>query len=87
LTWRARTDTRLTLSIAAIAGQRDVDYTFGSSTLTPGHVLVDLSGSHVLNDTVTAFARVRNLLDKEYEVADGFRGTGLNVQVGLKARF
>ena len=38
-------------------------------------------------ETLTAFARALNLLDKEYEVADGFRGTGLNVLAGLKARF
>lgn len=87
LTWRARADTRLTLGIAAVGAQRDVDYITGGSTTTPGHVLVNLSGSHDFSDTVTAFARVRNLLDKEYEVADGFRGTGLNVLVGLKATF
>jgi len=87
VTWRPRDDTRLTLGIAAVAAQRDVDFQTGGDALTPGHVLVNLAGSYDVNETVTAFARARNLFDKDYEVADGFRGTGLNVLVGLSARF
>jgi len=87
LTWRARPDTRLTLGVSTISAQRDVDYQLGTATNAPGYVLVNLSGAHDVNETVTLFARARNLLDRDYEVADGFRGTGLNVLVGFKARF
>jgi len=87
VTWRARPDTRLTLGISAISAQRDVDFQSGGDARTPGYVLVNLAGSYDVTPTLTAFARARNLFDTDYEVADGFRGTGLNVLAGLSARF
>ncbi|MDX9709995.1 MAG: TonB-dependent receptor [Trichloromonas sp.] len=53
----------------------------------PSYSLVDLRLSYDLNPTVTLFARVNNLLDKDYEEVSGYETPDAAVYAGLRATF
>lgn len=78
---------RLSFSMAYIGSQKDVDYSTGGRVRKGGYPLFNVKGSYRLNKRYEAFARVENLLDREYEVADGFAGSGLRGFIGVRAKF
>ena len=53
----------------------------------PSYSLVDLRLSYDLNPTVTLFARVNNLLDKDYEEVGGYETPDAAVYAGIRATF
>jgi vitamin B12 transporter len=50
-----------------------------------GYTIVNLAGSYALNRAFTAFARVENLFDREYEDPAGFQRPGFGAFAGLQA--
>ena len=54
----------------------------------PGpYTLVNIAGSHRLTDNVKLTARVNNLLDAEYEPANGFMAPGIEALAGVEVTF
>ncbi|MGP1395094.1 MAG: TonB-dependent receptor domain-containing protein [Inquilinaceae bacterium] len=49
------------------------------------YTLVNLAGRYQLTGTVELFATITNLLDRDYEDPDTFRGRGFNGLVGVRA--
>jgi vitamin B12 transporter len=78
---------RFTVGVARVGRQRDVDFSTGGVAYTPGYTLFNLAADYELNDRVTLTAAADNLLDRDYEVADGLAGRGLFVMFGARARF
>ncbi len=52
-----------------------------------GYALVNLAGSYALNRALTAFARIENLFNREYEDPFGFQRPGFGAFAGLQAVF
>jgi vitamin B12 transporter len=78
---------RLGFTASYIGSQKDVSFTTGARVSKGGYPLYNVSGSYRLNDRYEAFARVENLLDREFEVADGFQGSGLRGFIGVRVKF
>jgi vitamin B12 transporter len=51
------------------------------------YALVNLAGSYDLGNGVTFFARVENLLDRDYEDPNGFLRPGFGAFAGVKVAF
>jgi vitamin B12 transporter len=51
------------------------------------YTLVGMGLSHALTDSTTAYIRVENLFDEDYETAGGFNTAGRSAFVGLRASF
>lgn len=63
-----------------------VDYSgFPTKQVTlGGYTLVNLYGSYRLDSSWSLFARINNLFDKQYVLADGYATPGLNAFVGIR---
>jgi vitamin B12 transporter len=85
--YRPTAAAQASLGMSYVGPQQDVDFVTGGATYKGGYTLFNLAGSYQLSDRFEVFSRVVNLLDRRYEVADGFRGPGLEAFVGAKARF
>jgi vitamin B12 transporter len=61
----------------------------GSQTglIANGYMLVNLAGSYDIGHGVTAFARVNNLLDRQYQDPLGFQRPGLGIFAGVRVAF
>jgi vitamin B12 transporter len=65
------------------AGER-TDVGFPDPVELDGYVLVDLTAGLRITDRLSLRARVENLLDEDYELADGFNTPELGVYVALR---
>lgn len=50
----------------------------------PGYTVVNLAANYVVNQNVTAFARIDNLFDKRYQNPNGYLQTGFGIYGGLR---
>ncbi|MBM3518535.1 MAG: TonB-dependent receptor [Alphaproteobacteria bacterium] len=87
LRWQPTPAAALALGLHYIGAHADVSFDTGGRVRKGGYTVVDLAGSYALTDDVRVTGRLENLLDRDYEVADGFRGFGRAVLVGLDTRF
>ncbi len=60
--------------------------TFGSSTVG-GYGLVNLAAGYQLSEDFELRLRIGNLLDKEYQIVDGFNTQDRNAQLTLNYSF
>jgi len=77
------------VNLGAIVNGRQLDNEFIFSTLTDrvtldGFVLVNLAASWAASEHLTAYARVDNLLDEQYEELFSFRSPGRTGYVGVR---
>ena len=68
-----------------------VDYTYVSKVYDsanvgnlPSYILVDLSGSYVINKHLKIFGRIENMFNQYYEIAGGYGTPGASVFTGVK---
>jgi vitamin B12 transporter len=87
VTWHPLAAARVTLAMESLGPQKDVDFFTGGDRIRGGYTLFHLNGSYELNERYGLYGRVRNLLDRDYEAADGFAGPGLAAIVGVRGRF
>lgn len=68
---------------------KDTDFSaYPARTVTLDQfVLLNLSGSWRVNDTVELFARVENLLDQDYQEVLNYRGGGRGAYAGIRLQF
>ena len=74
------------LNILAYGSRSSYD-TLGGITQVPGYVLVNLSTNYELNHNVTLFARLDNLLNKQYQMIWGYGALGFNGLGGFTVKF
>lgn len=84
-TWQVTEAAALTATILYVGPWIDDNRDDTASGLTAnGYTLVNLAGSYDLGHGVTAFARINNLLDRQYQDPIGFQHQGLGVFGGLR---
>jgi len=58
----------------------------GKPFFVDGYAKLNLAGSYRINENVSAFARVENLLNQDYQEILGFPAYRLNFSAGLRVR-
>lgn len=83
----------LTLDGSVVGRRRDIDPVSGSRFdlsgrpfFNDGYAKVNLAASYHINGSVTAFTRVENLFNQDYEEILGFPAQRLNFSAGLRVR-
>ena len=65
--------------------QEDTLFTFPAQAVTlDSFTLVSLSGSYQINQSISLYGRIENLLDEDYEEVVGFQTPGLGVFAGVR---
>jgi vitamin B12 transporter len=78
---------QVSFAAAYIGPATDVDFNTGGAAYKGGYTLFNLAGSYRITDGFEVFSRIVNLLDRKYEIADGFRGPGIEGFGGFTVRF
>lgn len=86
LEYRPVRGARLDVTALFVGPQKDSGIS-GGTVYDGSYAVFNLAAAYDLDQRVTLFARADNLLDREYEVADGFRGLSRTVIGGIRARF
>ena len=79
--------TTISVGMIYVGGHTDITFATGQIIKRGGYAVFDFAGHYDLTPAVRMSARVENLLDRDYEVADGFRGFGRRGHLGVSARF
>lgn len=74
------------LNILAVGARSSFD-TVGNIVQAPGYVLVNLSGNYEVNQQFTVFARLDNLLNKQYQQVWGYGTLGFYGIGGVSVKF
>lgn len=86
--WQVTDAFSLSASLLYVGSRVDGNRDFSVQRLdADGYTTVNLAGSYAISETVTAFARIENLFDKEYQDPTGFLRPGFGVFAGLKVAF
>ena len=75
---------RFDLGINLLAAGERTDVGFPDPVTLDSYVLVDLTAGWSITDRLSLRARVENLLDEDYELADGFNTPERGVYVALR---
>jgi len=77
---------RLTLSATTlIVGEwADINRLTFDRVTQPGFVVVNVAANYVVNDHLTAFARIDNLFDEHYQDPSGFLRPGFGIFGGIR---
>lgn len=76
----------LNVSINHIGDRRDIDFSTGDRVTLDDYTLVNAAMNYQFNDTLSAFTRVNNLLDEEYQDVFGFETSEFSALVGIELR-
>ena len=86
--WEVIPGTVLSTNAEWIDIYRDVPRDGFGFYVDPGpYTVVNVAASHRLTDNVKLTARVNNLLDTEYEPANGFMAPGIEALAGVEVTF
>lgn len=89
LGWQIDERTDLGLNFQWVASYYDVynsPIVYGIFKANP-YAVVNISGSYQLTDSVKLTARINNLLNRQYEPADGFQAQGIEAFAGIAYTF
>jgi vitamin B12 transporter len=84
---RIAANARLTGGVVLLSGINDIDFTTGGTTGLPGYAIFRMAGELDINERFSVTARVENLTDRDYEIANGFKGPGLEAFLGGRFTF
>lgn len=73
--------------VSATANARFVAGVFDGGDYLPSYTVVNIGASYAISDTTTAYIRVENLLDAQYQTTRGYGTPDRSVFAGLRARF
>ena len=77
----------LTLGMRASGNRSDITANDFSPTITPGYAVADFSAQYRLSADTTLSARLDNVLDKKYELQDGYNTQRRAIFVSVNHRF
>lgn len=86
LDYRMDPATSMHLNVLVVGSRSSYD-TMGSITQVPGYVLVNLSGNYDVSKELTVFARLDNLLNKQYQQVWGYGTLGFYGLGGVTVKF
>lgn len=69
-----------------VSGWLDTDRFAFTTVGAPGYHTINLAANYAMNDKVTIFGRIDNLLDERYQNPLGFEKTGFGVYAGLRVK-
>lgn len=69
-----------------VVGQRSSYDVNQNMAQVPGYVLLNLSGTYAINENISLFARMNNLLNKHYEQVWGYGTLGFNGVGGINVK-
>lgn len=75
------------LTLDHVANRRDNDPATFSLVKAPDYTVLGARFDYALSDTASAYLRIENLTDEDYETALGYGTSGRAVYVGLSSRF
>lgn len=84
--WRPIKPLLLTGSVLYVGPTADVDRATYANVTLPGYTTVNIAAEYEINSHVTAFGRIDNLFDKQYQNPSGYEQTGIGAYAGLKFR-
>lgn len=85
--WQPDADTTLGATVEWVDLYRDVNAQTGAQIEGDNYTVVNLAGSRKIGPSFTVFANVTNLLDREYQPANGFSAPGREFLTGVKLSF
>lgn len=78
---------RLSAGVVLLSGINDIGFTTGMNVSLPSYAIFRMAGEFDITDNVSVTARVENLTDRDYEIANGFKGPGLEAFLGTRFTF
>lgn len=87
LDWNAGQDIQLGAAVTWVDLYRDVSRANGAVIDGDDYTVVDFTGSKDFGEHFQIFARVNNVLDADYEPADGYQAPGREFALGVKVTF
>lgn len=86
--WRATDAATLSATVLYVGSRIDRTRDFTVPRFEAGgYTVVNVAGEYALTRVLTAFARIENLFDREYEDPTGFQRPGFGAFAGLRAGF
>ena len=86
--WQATNAFSLSATVLYVGSRVDGNRDFSVQRLeADDYITVNLAGSYAISETVTAFARIENLFDQQYEDPTGFLRPGFGIFAGLRVAF
>ena len=81
--WRATERLTLTGQVLYVGPWLDYNRPGTAELMAPGYTLVNLAANYAVNETVTVFGRIDNLLNQQYQDPLGFMRPGLGIYGGV----
>ncbi|NNC97147.1 MAG: TonB-dependent receptor [Gammaproteobacteria bacterium] len=75
------------LQLLASSERADIDAVSFAPVLSGGYVLANMTAAWQLNDNLSLFGKIDNLLDTEYATAAGYRQAERNYQLSLRMEY
>ena len=85
--YQVRQNAGLTASVVYTGRRKDIDSVTFARIVTPSYTVLNVAGSYRISETWRVFGRVNNVLDKDYQPADGFQGAGIGGVIGVQGSF
>ncbi len=82
--WQVTAPLLISGQLLFVGRARDIDRATSASVTLPAFTTVNLAADYKLNDKLSLFGRINNLLDKRYENPDGFLAPGFGAYVGIR---
>lgn len=85
--WQVSEPLSLDLTVLGVSSWVDGNRDFSIERLNaPGYTTVNLAGNYDLSRRFAIFGRITNLLDRHYEIPDGFLQPGFGIFAGVKVK-
>jgi outer membrane cobalamin receptor len=87
LDWQIRNALRLHLAYTAVGERFDFQIPVPERTIAKQYQTLDFAASYLIVNGITAFLRIDNLLDREYQEFVGFPNPGIYARAGVTLSF
>jgi len=84
--WRATDRLTVTGQVVYVGPWLDYNRPGTAELMAPGYTLVNLAANYAITDRITAFARINNLLNQQYEDPLGFMRPGFGIYGGFSVQ-
>jgi vitamin B12 transporter len=85
--WQVSEPLSLDLTVLAVSSWIDGNRDFSIPRLeAPGYTTVNVAANYDLSQRFAIFGRITNLLDRHYQIPDGFQQPGFGIFAGLKVK-
>jgi vitamin B12 transporter len=75
------------LNISHTGTQKDTNFATGTTVDLDSYTLVDVATSYSITDNISAYGKIENLLDENYQNVFGFQTPGISGIIGISMNF